>query len=103
MADRPVSSADGKDRNRHGRYDVYIVQCADSTYYTGSTNNLERRLKLHNAGHGAKYLRGKGPVTLVYAKAYRSYKNAMRAERNLKQLTRKRKAELIAVYARSRG
>lgn len=43
---------------RRGRYYVYMVQCLDGTYYAGSTNDLERRLKLHNAGNGAKYLRG---------------------------------------------
>lgn len=47
---------------RHSRYWVYVVQRADGTYYTGSTNNLENRLKLHSAGHGAKYLRGRGPL-----------------------------------------
>ncbi|MBI3317876.1 MAG: GIY-YIG nuclease family protein, partial [Candidatus Omnitrophica bacterium] len=49
-------------RSRHGAYAVYMVRCTDGTYYTGLTNNLEARIKLHNAGNGAKYLRGKGPV-----------------------------------------
>ena len=80
---------------RHGRYWVYIVQASDHTYYTGSTNNLERRLTLHNAGNGAKYLRGRGPVRLVYVKAYRDYKQALRAERDLKNLTREQKHALI--------
>ena len=88
-------------RSRHGRYWVYMVQASDETYYTGSTSNLEHRLKLHNAGNGAKYLRGKGPIRLVYAKGYRYYKNALRGERNLKKLTRKQKGELIKVHARS--
>ena len=74
---------------RHGRFVVYIVQCKDQTYYTGSTNNLEQRLKLHNNGNGAKYVRGRGPVTLVYAKAYRYYKNAVKAEGRLKRHTRR--------------
>ena len=47
------------ERQRHGYYSVYVVQCTDGTYYTGSTNNLENRPKLHNAGNGAKYLRGR--------------------------------------------
>ena len=72
---------------RHDHYYVYIVQCINGTYYTGYTNNLENRIKEHNSGHGAKYLRGKGPVKLVYAKEYRYYKNVLRAERNLKKLT----------------
>ena len=88
----------GRERLRHRRYYVYIVECVGGTYYTGSTNNLENRLKLHNKGNGSKYLRGRGPVTLVYAKEYRYYKNAMRAERYLKRQTRRYKEELVKIY-----
>ena len=98
MVDRPVTAINGKNRKCHGQYYVYIVQCADGTYYTGSTNNLKNRLKLHNAGNEAKYLRGRGPVTLVYAKEYRYYKNTMRAERYLKRQTRWYKEELVKSY-----
>ena len=72
-----------------------MVECSDGTYYTGSTNDLENRLKLHNSGQGAKCLRGKRPVKLIYTKEYRYYKNVLHAERNLKKLTRKQKEELI--------
>ena len=75
-----------------------MVKCRDGTYYTGSTNDLEARLKLHNTGDGAKYLRGRGPVNLVYAKEYRYYKNVLRAERYLKRQTRQYKGELINIY-----
>ena len=85
---------------RHSRYWVYVVQSAEGTYYTGSTNNLGNRLRRHNSGHGAKYLRGRGPVRLVYAKEFRYYRRAIQAERLLKTLTRKRKEELIQIYAR---
>jgi len=61
-------------------------------------NNIEDRVKLHNKGHGAKYLRGKLPVKLVYAKEYRYYKNALCAERRIKKLTREQKERLIRVY-----
>src|SRR3990167_5133333 len=84
---------------RYASYQAYIVQCADGTYYAGSTNNLEKRLKLHNAGNGAKYLRGRGPVAVVYAKTYRYYKRALDAERQLKKLTREQKEELGRIYA----
>ena len=76
-----------------------MLQCADGTYYTGSTDDLKTRLKLHNSGNGAKYLRGRGPIRLAYAKVYRYYKNAIRAERYLKHQTRKYKEELIRIYA----
>ena len=78
---------------------MYIVQCMDGTYYTGFTNNLENRIALHNSGNGAKYLKGKLPVKLVYTKEYRYYKNAINAERRLKKLTRKQKLNLIRIYA----
>ena len=88
-----------RERQRHGCYYVYIVECTDGTYYTGSTSNLDVRIKLHSAGNGAKYLRGRGPIQLVYAKEYRYYKNALRAERYLKRQTRRFKEELIRIYA----
>ena len=87
---------------RESKFYVYIVECNNGTYYTGSTNNLEERLKLHNDGHGAKYLRGKSPVELIYAKEYRYYKNALHAERNIKKLTRAQKEELVRIYERNR-
>ena len=83
---------------RSGRLYVYIVQCADGSYYTGYTKSLKSRLALHNAGRGAKYVRGRRPVTLVYAKTYRGYRHAIRAERRVKQLTRRRKAALASAY-----
>jgi putative endonuclease len=83
---------------RKGDFCVYIVQCIDGTYYTGSTKNLEERIKLHNNGNGAKYLRARLPVKLVYAKKYRYYKNVLCAERNIKKLTREKKEDLIKIY-----
>ena len=77
---------------------MYIVKCKNGTYYTGYTNNLKNRVKLHNKGSGAKYLKGKLPVKLVYAKEYKYYKNALRAERGMKKLTRRQKETLIENY-----
>ena len=79
---------------------VYLLECGDGTYYTGYTNNLETRLKLHNEGRGAKYLKGRLPVKLVYAKEYRYFRNAIHAERNVKKLTRSQKEELVRIYAK---
>jgi putative endonuclease len=87
---------------RHGKFFVYIVQCTSGTYYTGYTNDLENRIKLHNNGRGAKYLKGKSPVRLVYAKEYKYYKNAIRAERNMNKMTRKQKEILIGIYEKSK-
>lgn len=85
--------------DRSGLFYVYIVQCKNGTYYTGYTSDIGQRVAMHNSGHGAKYLKGKGPVVLVYAKKYKYYKNALHAERNLKKLTRAQKEELIKIYA----
>ena len=83
---------------RHARFWVYMVGCADGTYYTGYTNDLQKRLRLHNSGNGAKYVRGKGPVTVVYTKEYRYYKHAVRAEAHLKRQTRTQKEAVIKAY-----
>lgn len=84
------------------KYYVYIVECNKGTYYTGYTNNLKNRLKLHTNGLGAKYLRGKSPIKLVYVKEYKYYKNALRAERDIKKLTRKQKEELVKAYGKTK-
>jgi len=86
---------------RHGRYYVYMVECATGTYYSGFTKDLEKRLTLHESGNGAKYLRGKSPVRLMYVKEYRYYKNACRAEGELKKLTRKQKEELVRTFMKT--
>ena len=88
----------GKKRRKlqpQGTFHVCIVVCSDGTYYTGSTGDLQKRIELHNKGRGAKYLRGKRPVELVYAREYRYYKLALTAERKIKTLSRKQKEALI--------
>lgn len=74
---------------------TYILRCADETYYCGWTNNLDRRLKAHNEGKGAKYTRSRRPVALVYYEAFSTKEEAMRREYEIKQLPRKKKEELI--------
>lgn len=87
---------------RRGIYYVYIVECSDGSYYTGYTNNLENRIKEHNNGkRGARYLRGKFPVKLVWHKQYRYYKRALQAESRIKQLSHKQKQELVEIYEKT--
>ena len=74
---------------------TYILRCADGTYYCGWTNNMDRRLKAHNEGKGAKYTRSRRPVALVYYEAFSTKEEAMRREYEIKQLPRKKKEELI--------
>ncbi len=77
---------------------TYILQCSDGTLYTGWTNNLEKRLREHNGGQGAKYTRGRRPVKLVYAEEHETKREAMQRESQIKRLTRKEKQALIEGY-----
>ena len=81
--------------NRHGKFYVYILECNNRTYYTGSTNNLESRLKLHSSGKGAKYTRDRKPVKLVWCKEYKYFKRAFLEEKRIKGLTRLQKEKLV--------
>ena len=74
---------------------TYILRCADDTFYCGWTNDLDRRLKAHNSGKGAKYTRSRLPVALVYFEELESQAEAQRREFEIKKLPRKRKLELI--------
>lgn len=78
---------------------VYIVRCSDGTLYTGWTNDLPRRLAAHNAGTGARYTRGRGPVTLAYCATFRLRRSAMRYEAVLKRLPRAAKLALLQEQA----
>ena len=77
---------------------TYILECADGSYYIGWTNDLPRRLAAHNAGRGAKYTRGRGPVTLRYREETLDKPAALRREAAIKRLSRTGKQALIAVY-----
>ena len=72
-----------------------MLRCADGSLYTGWTNDLARRLRAHNAGRGAKYTRGRRPVTLVYAEECVSKEAAMSREWHLKRLTKEEKEKLV--------
>ena len=75
---------------------MYLLKCADRTYYAGVTSDLEERLKKHNAGRGAKYTRGRRPVHLVWSRLCDSYAAARALEAQLKDFTRKKKGLLVA-------
>lgn len=73
---------------------VYIVECSDGTLYTGWTNNLEKRVKDHNEGKGAKYTKARRPVSLVYYEEFESKEEAMKREYAIKQMSRSEKLKL---------
>ena len=74
----------------------YVLKCRDDSYYAGYTNDLNRRIAMHNSGRGAKYTRGRTPVELIYYEIFDSQTAAMQAEYRFKQLTRKQKQKWIA-------
>ena len=75
---------------------MYILQCADDSYYTGSTINLERRLAQHQAGEGARHTARRLPVALVYYEKFSRIALAYYREKQVQRWTRKKKAALIA-------
>jgi predicted GIY-YIG superfamily endonuclease len=77
-------------------WSVYIVRCADGTLYTGTAKDLGARIDEHNAGRGAKYTRGRAPVTLVYREPAGDRAAAQRREHAIKRLTAAEKRRLIA-------
>lgn len=74
---------------------VYILRCADGTLYTGMTDDVEHRAKVHNEGKGAKYTRGRRPVLLVHQEKCESRSAALRREHAIKKLPRKQKLALF--------
>ncbi|AAG20390.1 MULTISPECIES: GIY-YIG nuclease family protein [Halobacterium] len=74
---------------------VYVIECSDGTYYTGYTTDVQRRVAEHNAGDGAKYTRGRTPVTLRHTESFDSKSEAMRREYRIKQLSRAQKEALF--------
>ena len=81
------------------RYYLYVLECGDGTLYTGYTPNVEARLAQHRAGTGAKYTRGRGPLTLLASAEFPTKHDAMSAEYHFKRLTRDKKDALLAKAA----
>ena len=76
-------------------YYCYIVRCRDDSLYTGITNNIERRIAVHNRGKGGAYTASRCPVVLVYSERVGSKGDALRRELEIKSLTRSQKLALI--------
>lgn len=74
---------------------TYIVECCDGTLYTGWTNNLEKRIKAHNDGKGAKYTKARRPVVLKYYEMFSTKEEAMRRESQIKKMSKQEKKRLI--------
>lgn len=80
---------------------VYILRCKDGSLYTGWTNDLQHRLAAHKAGKGAKYTRGRAPLTLVYTEEFADKVSAMKREYYIKQLSRIEKLALCCAWEKN--
>jgi putative endonuclease len=75
---------------------VYMVRCSDGSLYTGLAKDPEKRVRVHNAGKGAKYTRSRRPVSLVYSEQCESLSAALKRERELKLWSRTKKEALVS-------
>ncbi|MEO6883848.1 MAG: GIY-YIG nuclease family protein [Bacteroidia bacterium] len=77
---------------------VYMAECADSTFYIGTSNNVAKRIEKHNQGKGAKYTKGRAPLELKYVQAYASREEACQQEYQLKRLSKGEKIKLAYLF-----
>lgn len=77
---------------------IYIVECADGTFYTGWTVNLKKRLLVHNQGRGSRYTRCRLPVRIVYFESLSTKSQALKREFEVKKLTRREKKTLTQSF-----
>lgn len=79
---------------------TYIVECSDGSLYCGWTNDLDKRIKAHNEGKGAKYTKTRLPVSLVYFEEFETKEEAMSREWHIKHLRRSEKLKLIEAFSK---
>lgn len=80
------------------KWTVYILLCKDGSFYTGITNDMNRRLLQHENGNGARYTRGRGPFKVIYKALYNNQSDALKEERRIKQLSKPSKIKLTNNY-----
>lgn len=77
-------------------WSVYILKCGDGSYYTGIAKDIDKRVEEHRSGKGAKYLRGRGPLEIVFHQKTGSHGSALKYEIKIKKLPKPKKKELIS-------
>lgn len=82
---------------------VYILRCKDGSLYTGWTDNLQHRLKMHQMGKGAKYTKGRGPLELVYSELLPDKSAALKREYAIKRLRKTDKLKLCESFQQSKS
>ena len=80
---------------RTNEHTFYVLECVDGSYYAGYTNDLDKRVSVHNSGKGAKYTRARRPVFCIYQEVHETKQLAMKAEYAFKQLPKNKKIEYI--------
>jgi putative endonuclease len=83
------------DNEEKPRWCVYLLECGDGTYYCGVTTDLERRIAQHNEGKGARYTRGRGPVTVAAVSPGCTRSVALKLEALVKKVGRCQKQQLV--------
>lgn len=81
---------------------VYILRCGDDSLYTGYTNDVEKRVEVHNSGKGAKYTRSRLPVKLVFYKRVDSKSTGLKLEARIKKLSKNKKEALVKAFELSK-
>lgn len=90
----PISSSKNI-KKKSNRWHLYILKCSDNTFYTGITNDVLRRLGMHNDGKASRYTRSRRPVILIYQERCRNKSSALKKEYRMKSLSRKEKEDYI--------
>ncbi len=88
-------SASKKAKKKPSRWLLYILKCSDTTFYTGITNDLQRRIERHNDGSASRYTRSRRPVKLIYFERCRNKSSALKKECAVKSLSRVEKEKYI--------
>ncbi len=83
-------------KGAEGKPAAYLLRCADGSLYCGWTNHLDKRVNAHNQGKGAKYTRGRRPVSLGYFEVFETKEEAMRREAAIKKMDKQAKERLAA-------
>jgi putative endonuclease len=93
----PAGTKNGK------KWSLYILKCCDGSFYTGITNDLERRFKMHQAGKASRYTRSRGPVEMLYSEACGDRSSALIRECEVKEWPRAKKEALTKSGNGKRG
>jgi len=78
-------------------YYLYILKCSDSSFYTGITNNLEKRFQMHKKGLGSKYVKSRLPFVHIYTEEFKDRSSAQKRESEIKQWSRDRKIKNLGI------